>query len=295
MRQAGEADIEDLRLELTGSELDMLSDEDNMLSAAFDAGFALRLALTSGRSVGRSEQDLGGMQIAVNSVAGASDLLVDISDGALLLETNARDGEIGGGTGPMQGQVGFERLALSLGLPLIATTEDQPVHYSLELNGLAPSAETLGLVGAQDFAGETVSLALGLSANAHLTQDFGPDFDEPDEPPFDVSQVRLDRLDLSVGDARLSGNGAFTFLGGLLASIDADAPNGNGDFVFDLIGGDALLTRLSALGLVPQDQQFFARMMMNGLGRPVGEDHLRSEVTIRPGGAITVNGAPLPF
>jgi hypothetical protein len=34
---------------------------------------------------------------------------------------------------------------------------------------------------------------------------------------------------------------------------------------------------------------------MNGLGRPVGADHLRSEIAIRPGNVITVNGAPLPF
>ncbi|GAB4270544.1 MAG: hypothetical protein Kow0013_22800 [Pararhodobacter sp.] len=294
-RQSGTARIEDLHIELAGSELDTLPNEPGMLGRAFDAGFALRLALSSGASIGSSEQSFGNAPIALNSEAAQSDLLLDVSDGALLLETSVTDARFSGGMGPMQGDLGVARMALSIGAPLIRTTDDRIAHYNLDLTGITASEATLALIGAQDFAGETASLALGVSADMRLLEDLGPEFGQGDEPPLDLSQARLDRLELSLGDARLTGNGAFAFLGGLMASIDNDLPQGTGDFVFELVGGDALLTRLSAAGLVPADQQFFARMMMNGLGRPVGEDHLRSEVAIRPGGAITVNGAPLPF
>jgi len=153
----------------------------------------------------------------------------------------------------------------------------------------------LAIVGAEEFGGEGITVALDVSAQGRLTQDLGVEFGEGDTPPIDITTVSLNRLLTRVGDAELSGAGTFAFLGGLMASIGQDLPNGTGDFVFELIGGDALLTRLNALGIVPPDQQFFAHIMMNGLCRPVGEDHLRSEVAIRPGGVITVNDAPLPF
>lgn len=294
-RQRGEATIEGLRLELAGTELDMLSDEPGALARAFDAGFMARLVLSTGATTGESWQAYGPQEILVRSQSDGSELRIEAVDGAFAATTHAGAGSMEGGMGPMQGALTLDGADLSLGFPLVATAEDQPVYYRMALNNVVPSTETLALFNAQSFAGQGVSLALDIAADGRLVDQLGPDFGAGDAPPFDVSNLRLEQLDLRVGPAQLTGTGAFVFIGGLLASVDADFPNGTGDFTFDLLGGDALLTGLSAAGLIPQDQQFFARMMMNGLGRPVGEDHLRSEVAIRPDGAVTVNGAPLPF
>ena len=294
-RQTGDAEMTGLRIEFSGSELDMLSDDEGMLRTAFDAGFAMHLAMGVETSSGISDQMIDGSRISFRSSSAASEMAFDIADGGLTAHSLAQSGEISGGMAPFVGAASFDEVGLSFGFPLLATPDDQTVGYRFNFDNITATPETLQLIGTQDFAGEAISIALDVSAQARLTEDLGPEFFESDTPPFDITSVSLNQLLTRVGDAELNGTGAFTFLGGLMASIDAGIPNGTGDFLFNLIGGDALLTRLNALGIVPPDQQFFARMMINGLGRSVGEDHLQSEVAIRPGGAITVNGAPLPF
>lgn len=295
VQQSGEAEINGLRIELSGAELDMMSDEPDALRRAFDAGFAAHLLFAVESGTGSSTQLLDGNQIAIDSRYGANELAVDIADGMLSARTAARDGQFSGGMAPFIGGVSFDQVGLSIGFPLLATPDDRTFHFGLSFDNVVASPETLQIFGAQDFGGEAVTVGLEINALARLTEDMGPAFAQGDEPPLDVTSISLDRLQTRVGAAELTGSGTFALLGGLMASLDADIPNGTGDFVFDLLGGDALMTRLSALGVIPLDQQFFARMMMNGLGRPVGEDHLRAEVSIRPGGQITVNGAPLPF
>lgn len=295
MHTAGTAQIDGLSLVFEALEMDMLSEETGALARAFDAGFMARLVMTAGQTTADSVQRFDGQEIAIRQVAAGSEMLVELVDGAFAMNTVAGAGTMAGGMGPMQGEISIGGAAFDLGFPLVASASERPISFGLALDGLTPTPETLAMIGAQDFAGDSMSLALRLGADGRLLEQLGDGFGTGDEPPFDLSNVRLEELSLSVGDARLTGTGAFVFLGGLLASIDADLPIGTGDFVFDLVGGDALLGRLGAAGLIPQDQQFFARMMMNGLGRPIGEDHLRSEVAIRPGGSVTVNGAPLPF
>ncbi|MCB1406575.1 MAG: hypothetical protein KDK01_10025 [Rhodobacteraceae bacterium] len=295
MQQSGDAEIAGLRIELSGRELDMLSDEPDMLRQAFEAGFSAHLLFSVDSGTGTSAQIADGQPISIDSSYGANELTVDISDGQFAARTSARDGQISGEMAPFAGALGFDLIGLSLGFPMIASQDDQAMHFALNLENVVASDETLQLFGAQDFAGDSITAALEVSALARLTEDMGPVFGQGDAPPFEVTSVSLDRLLARVGDAEFTGSGGFALLGGLMASLSSDIPNGTGDFSFDLVGGNALMNRLADLGVIPPDQQFFARMMMNGLGRAIGEDHLRSEVAIRPGGQITVNGAPLPF
>lgn len=294
-RQAGEAEITGLAFEFTGHELDMMSSEPGMMPAAFAAGFNAHFSLSAQSSRGTSEQNIDGNDIAITSSSGASEFTVEVANGGISATTLAEAGRISGGMAPFVGEVSFGAVGMAVGMPLIATPEEQTIYYRFNFDDIVASSETLALVGAQEFGGEPITLALDISAQGRLTQDFGVEFVEADAPPFDVTSISLNQLRTRVGATELSGSGSFAFLGGLLNSLGRDFPDGTGDFVFELIGGDALLTRLSAIGIVPADQQFFARMMMNGLGTPIGDDHLRSEVAMRPGGQITVNGAPLPF
>lgn len=293
--QQGDAEIVGLHLEVAGTRIDTLSDRHDALRTAFDAGFSLRIALAAQSSVGASRQVTEGIPIAVDSVSGEGELALNVADGALTLQAFGRDGILTGTAAPLLGEVRYDELGFSVGAPLLVTDEDQTAYFRFNFDNVVASPELLQAVGAQDFGGEALTLALGVSAQTRLLEDVGPRLFAADEPPLDMTSVDLEQLEMRLGGTEFTGSGAFAFLGGMRASLGADLPNGTGDFVFDLLGGDRLLTRLSDLGLVPQDQQFFARMMMNGLGRPVGDDHLRSEVAVRPGGVLTVNGAPLPF
>ena len=282
-------------LAFSGTELDMLSGDDGMLRAAFDAGMAMSLNFTVQASQQTSNQSMGTTPLAMNTQGGASEFTITVADGRADITGSADAFALSGNFGPMQGAAQLAGMTMAFGAPLVMTSDDQLFRYMVSLDRLLPSPELLAMVGAGQFAGDAVTMTVDVTADGHLTREIGPDFGEGDTPPLDISRVRLDDLRLAVGDSQFTGNGAVTLLGGLLGQIGRDRPNANGDFTFDLVGGERLLNRLQTMGLVPADQLFFVRMMINGLGRSIGEDHLQSEVAIREGGTITVNGAPLPF
>lgn len=282
-------------IRFTGTELDTLSDDEGAIRRAFDSGFSASLEFTSGASAQTSRQMIEGVEVAMQTQGGASQLRLDAADGRVDITGDAEGVSMSGRYGQLPGSVTLGGMDMAFGFPLVATPDDQPLRYMISFRDLAPSAELLAMVGAGQFAGEPVTLTVDLGAQGRLTQEIGPDFGESDAPPVDVSSVSLNDLRLQVGDSALTGSGAVALIGGLMGQIGQARPNADGRFLFDLVGGERLLTRLQGMGLVPQDQLFFVRMMMNGLSRPVGDDHLQSEVVLQPGGAITVNGAPLPF
>lgn len=279
----------------TGTELDLLSDRDGMLRQAFDGGFSATLEMTTQASQGTSTQTIEGAPLSMVTEAGPSQMSLAAVNGRADLSGDVGQMTMNGNYGPIAGNVSMSGMGFNFGLPLVTTPTDQPFRYMISLQDLRPSPELLAMVGASQFAGDAVTLTVDLGAQGRLTQELGSNFGEGDVPPFDISSASLNDLRVAVGDSALTGAGAVTLIGGLLAQIGRPMPEANGDFTFDLVGGERLLTRLQGMGLIPQDQLFFVRMMMNGLARPVGDDHLQSEVAIRPGGVLTVNGAPLPF
>ncbi|MFN4099822.1 MAG: hypothetical protein ACK4GT_08595 [Pararhodobacter sp.] len=286
--------LETPELTFDGTQLALLGQEAVVMSRAFAAGLSAHLTFASGPSTGWSTQVVEGVPVTVSSEAGPSSMSLSVAEGRFDAEVSAEAGRMAGSYGPMSGDVTFDGLGLALGMPLVVTPDDQPARYAFRFENVTPSPELLTMVGAGEFAGDSITLVLDLGAQTRLTREL--DFEDPgDEPPFEMSTISLDEMRLAVGDAEFTGTGALTLIGGLAAQMDRDRPEAEGDFVFNLIGGNRLLTRLQAMGLVPNDQMFFVRMMMNGLGRSVGEDHLVSDVAVRPGGLVTVNGAPLPF
>ena len=283
------------RITFAGTELDMLSDEPGMMARAFDAGFSAVLDFTTAGSEQSSSQTLDDVPLLMNTQGAQSTMRIAALDGRVDLTGSAGTAEISGSYGPMQGAATFGGADVAFGFPLIVTPDDQQFRYMFALNDIEISQDLLTMMGAGSFAGDSLSVVLDLGAMGRLTQELGPEWADSDVPPLDISSVSLDDLRLAVGDSVLTGSGAVELIGGLMAQMGRPMPEANGDFTFDLVGGERLLTRLQAMGVIPQDQLFVVRMMMNGFSRSVGEDHLRSDVAIRPGAQITVNGAPLPF
>ncbi|MCB1389440.1 MAG: hypothetical protein KDK12_09945 [Rhodobacteraceae bacterium] len=287
--------IQSPHLALSATELDTLSGEDGALRRAFDSGFSASLEFSTVASQQTSSQPVEGVQVNIQTQGGASTLRVDLADGRVDITGDAAGLSLTGAYGPVAGSMTLGGMGLAFGLPLVVTPDDQPIRYMISLQDLAPSPELLSLFGAGQFAGDRATITVDVGAQGRLLQEIGPNFGESDAPPFDISSASLDDLRLQVGDSAFTGSGAVTLIGGIMGQIGRERPNADGRFLFDLVGGERLLTRLQAMGIVPQDQLFFVRMMMNGLSRPIGDDHLQSEVVLQPGGGITVNGAPLPF
>ena len=70
-----------------------------------------------------------------------------------------------------------------------------------------------------------------------------------------------------------------------------EAPLGAVDL--KLSGANKLMDGLVAMGVMPQDQVMFAKMMMGMYAVPAGEDLFTSKIEFKEGGHILANGQPI--
>ncbi len=294
IRQSVTSDTAGVEFTLDATGLELLDDSSGpgFIRRAFEAGFSAEAELIAGPSTGEVDQDIGGQALAMSLRAGDSSARVAAVDGSVSLQTAAEGYESDLRVNGIDGTARLARLALGLELPVIGGEQERRFGVVFDISDLSVSDSLLAPLGAASFAGDTATLQFDLEARGRWLVEIT---DNPDaaDVPIDFGTITLTNLLTRIGQAALTGSGSFTFTPGTF--MRSAGPDGTGDFVFELAGGEALLNRLAAAGILPPDQQFLARMMMNGLGRPIGPDRLRSEVAIRPGNQITVNGAPLPF
>ena len=113
-----------------------------------------------------------------------------------------------------------------------------------------------------------------------------------DIPPGTLQSLDIAALQLTVGGAEFTGNGALTFDNTDLTTFDGmPAPTGKIDL--KLVGGNGLLDTLIALGIIPEDQVMAGRMMMGMFARPGdGPDTLTSTLEFKNKGFFA-NGMQL--
>ncbi|MDU8943777.1 DUF2125 domain-containing protein [Ovoidimarina sediminis] len=105
------------------------------------------------------------------------------------------------------------------------------------------------------------------------------------EVPGEVQSVDINAMDLSVAGAALTGTGAFAFDNSTVPPTPAGAID------LRLVGANALLDSLVAIGLLPEDQAMGARMMLGLFARPGdGEDTLVSTIELKEDGSVIANG-----
>lgn len=112
------------------------------------------------------------------------------------------------------------------------------------------------------------------------------------QPPGTIESLEIPTLQLKMVGAELTGNGALTFDNTDMVSFDGvPAPTGTINLL--LVGGNALLDKLVAMGVVPQEEAMGARMMMGMFARPGdGPDTLTSTLEFKDKG-FSANGMRL--
>jgi hypothetical protein len=116
-----------------------------------------------------------------------------------------------------------------------------------------------------------------------------------DGAPGEIHAFDIRALELTAVGASLTGTGAFTFDNTDLATFDG-VPRPQGGLDLRLAGGNALIDRLSQMGLLPPDQVMAAQMILGLFARPTGEpDVVTSRIEVDPSGTILANGQPLPM
>ena len=114
--------------------------------------------------------------------------------------------------------------------------------------------------------------------------------ENPVTPKGELEFVELRKLYASVAGAELTGNGAFTFDNDDLTTFDG-IPAPTGGLKLKLTGGNTLLDKLVALGLVPENSAMGIRMglsLFTVTGE--GDDTLVSDIEVKPDGKILANG-----
>ncbi len=105
-----------------------------------------------------------------------------------------------------------------------------------------------------------------------------------DAMPGQLDAINLNALQVKAAGAELTGSGAAT------VDNSSGMPKPVGAVDLKLVGANALIDKLVAMGLIPEDQAMGARMMMGMFAVPSGEDELTSKIEFKEDGGIYANG-----
>ncbi|MBZ4022105.1 hypothetical protein CKO11_06490 [Rhodobacter sp. TJ_12] len=190
---------------------------------------------------------------------------------------------------PMPVSAQIERSEIDLALPLSATPDAQPVTAKIVLDGLTVSDQLWAMFDPQGHLGHgPATLVVDLSGKAKALMDlYSPEAAQSPVPPIEMESLDVNKLQLTVAGADLSGKGALTFDN----SMGMPMPIGAIDL--QLSGANKLMDGLVAMGMMPQDQVMFAKMMMGLYAVPKGEDLMTSTIEFKEGGRIFANGQPI--
>ncbi len=184
-------------------------------------------------------------------------------------------------------------------MPLQKSDDEQDFGFALGLTDFAMSDALWGLFDAAgQLPRDPATLVVDLSGKAKVLFDFlDPEqaavLDQSDAAPGELNALTLNALELDAVGAKLTGSGDFTFDNSDLVTFDG-LPRPKGAIDLSLVGGNGLLDKLVAMGLLPEDQAMGARMMMGLFAVPgEGEDTLKSKIEVNDEGHVLANGQRL--
>lgn len=195
-----------------------------------------------------------------------------------------------------QAQLAYAESVVDIVVPIGAAPESQDYTFVTKLIDLTVSDEIWSMIDpGATIPRDPATLIIDTTAKATLQVDL---MDEAamaalgGAPAGTIEALEIPALQLKIGGADLTGNGAFTFDNTDLTTFGGiPAPSGKLDL--RLLGGNKLLDSLIALGVVPEDAAMQARMMMGMFARPGAEpDSLESTLEFKDGGFFA-NGMQL--
>ncbi len=193
-------------------------------------------------------------------------------------------------------KVGFAESAFGLSMPV--TPSDDPADFKVlvKLADLTISDDIWGMLDpTANLPRDPLTVVLDTAGTVTMTANI---FDEAameaagETPPGELNSVNLNDLTVRALGAEVKGTGALTFDNTDTTTFQG-MPAPTGTLSFNATGVNALIEKLSAMGLLPEDQVMGARMMMGMFAKPgAGEDTLVSDVEFKDGG-LFVNGMQL--
>ena len=257
-------------------------------------------SISGGYTVGKSDYvfdiNAEGDQMAGSVSAGSGMLATQISADRLAYSGRTTDvaATIVSAAAPFPVEIGLSAYGFNFEMPLAASETAQPFDFGIELADLTVSDMIWSLFDpANVLPRDPATIKIGLAGLARPLFDVMDPAQEQammnSDMPFELSEVTLTDLDIAVGGATVTGDGAFTFDNSDMVTF-APLPRPEGALRVQINGLNGLLDNLVAMGLVPAEEMMAPRMMMGMFARSTGDDQLESQLEITGDGQVLANG-----
>lgn len=185
----------------------------------------------------------------------------------------------------------------AFGFQMPVSVTEEPADFSLltRIVDLTVSDEVWGMIDpTNQLPRDPATLVIDTKGKATLFVDImDPAAMEAagEQPPGELNALDITSVQAKIAGAELTGSGALTFDNSDLVTYGGmPAPTGKIDL--KLVGGNTLMDKLVAMGLLPEDQVMGFRMMLSMFANATGEDELSSTLEFKDGGFFA-NGQQL--
>lgn len=271
------------------------------MAAMMEAGFAFdgSFSYKNGASEFNFQEDGEVVQGSSSSEGGSLSVAMDADKLHYSGKATNSQMALAGGDIPLPIELAMQRSGFNLTMPISPSEQEQDFAFGFELGDFTMSDLLWGIFDpAEQLPRDPATIAIDLTGKAKLFFNLmDPEqmeaVDSGEEVPGELNELNLNSLTVRAAGAELTGDGAFTFDNSDLETFDGmPAPTGAVDL--KLVGGNGLLDKLIAMGLVPEDQAMGMRMMMGLFAVPgEGEDTLTSKIEVTGDGQVLANGQRL--
>uniref|UniRef100_UPI003B5285F7 DUF2125 domain-containing protein n=1 Tax=Roseovarius indicus TaxID=540747 RepID=UPI003B5285F7 len=201
-----------------------------------------------------------------------------------------------GGEIPFPIELAMAKTGFNLSMPVMSGDAEQDFAFGMNLTDFTMSDMIWGIFdpGGQ-LPRDPATVAFDLTGTGKLFVDLLDaeamvKVEDGETVPGEVNSLDINSVTVSAAGAELTGDGSFSFDNTDMETFDGmPAPTGSLNLM--LVGGNALLDKLVAMGFVPEEQAQGARMMMGLFAvRGEGEDTLTSTIEVTGDGQVLANG-----
>ncbi|MDU9004118.1 DUF2125 domain-containing protein [Sedimentitalea todarodis] len=288
--------MQDIRTDSTGAMPLEMDPAD--FNATLEAGFAVDATLSYSAGNANILGVGDGETFAFDSSSQGGKLVVKMDENHIAYDVKQEQTSITmkGGELPVPVEIAAALSAFNFSMPIQKSDDDQDFAFGLNLSEFTMSDVLWSMIDpAAQLPRDPATVVLDAVGKGRMLFNLlDPEeaalIDQSGTPPAEISALTINKLLVSLVGASLSGTGDFTFDNTDTTTMDG-FPKPTGYLDLKLVGANALLDKLSSMGLIADEEAMGARMMMGLLAVPGDEpDTLNSKIEINDQGHIMANG-----
>ncbi|MEL6640209.1 MAG: hypothetical protein AAFP98_02670 [Pseudomonadota bacterium] len=194
---------------------------------------------------------------------------------------------------PIEGAV--KAVQARYAVPLLPRDEPQSIEFQMGIQDLTITEDLWAMVDpAAEMPRDPASLNIDIVGSVISGIDWldfanlEAQLDQP-VPPITLEEITINDLSANAVGASVEGNGAFTVDLTDMETFDG-FPRPEGEAYLAVSGANALIDRLSNMGVIGSEEAGMARLGLGFIARATGDDAFETAVEVNPEGQVFVNG-----